>query len=68
MDMKKALKLEKEKGRLLGIREAARFVKVLHGGDTIADEIIKYVIPHGYKVQSFFNKRWLEKHSQTKGR
>ncbi len=49
-----------EKARILGIKEAARFVQKIHGEDTLAEEILLWVIPHGYKVQSALDKLLLE--------
>ena len=51
---------DKERGRILGVKQAAAFVRNLHDEPTIADEIIQYVIPHGYKVKSTINKKLLK--------
>jgi len=42
---------ECEEKRVLGIKQAAACIRNMHDQPTLADEIIKYVIPHGYKVK-----------------
>lgn len=46
----------KEQGRILGIRQAASFVRRLYDNPVIADEVLKYVIPHGYKAKDEVHK------------
>ena len=47
---------EIEKGRIKGIKQVAAFVRKVYDNPIIADDIIKWVIPHGYKTRSAIYK------------
>ena len=59
--MTKEEKALKEQGRILGIRQCVAFLRKFPDEPGLADELLKWVLPHGFKVKSAMDKAYIKR-------